>query len=111
MGLLKELADGQEKEISEEQYWHFLEVLPPAAGKFTWGGERWDFGFAEGLDYLVGFRQDEGRYYARQTDILNPQECGVSIADQALGKADGRKRRLAAAHESLRRSMGGSPGR
>jgi hypothetical protein len=94
MGLISELRDGKKREITAEDFDYFLGVLPPVAYRFTWGGESWNFGFCEGLDYLVGFKQEGDRYFARQTDILNPEECGVSIEDQARGKADWMKRRL-----------------
>lgn len=94
MGLITDLRDGKKREITEAEFDYFLGVLPPVTYRFSWGGESWSFGFCEGLDYVVGFKVEDGRYFAQQTDILNPVECGVSIADQAVGKADRMKRRL-----------------
>jgi hypothetical protein len=85
MGLLHDLDDGKKREISEEDYDYFLEVLPPVAMRFDWNGERWDFGFAEGYDYVYAFRKQGGKYYAQKTPLLNPYECGMSIKRQQQG--------------------------
>ncbi len=89
MGLLHDLDDGKKREISEEDYWYFLEVLPPVAMRFGWNGERWHFGMAEGYDYVYAFKKDGGRYFAQKTNLLNPNECGHSVEEQqqALGFA------------------------
>jgi hypothetical protein len=99
VSLLKAPAGGKKGEITEAGYRHYLEVLPPVTSNFTRNGERWGFGFAEGLDMVVAFTCEGGRYYAQKTDILNPQECGVSVADHALGKADRTKKVLAESDE------------
>jgi hypothetical protein len=82
MGLLTDLDDGQKREISEDDYWYFLEVLPPVAMPLRWNDERWQFGFVEGYDYVYAFKQDGDRYFAQKTNLLNPWECGRSIEEQ-----------------------------
>ena len=82
MGLLHDLDDGNKREIGEEDYWYFLEVLPPAAMRFRWNGERWDFAFAEGYDYCYAFQRAGGRFFAQKTNLINPHECGYSIEEQ-----------------------------
>jgi hypothetical protein len=99
MGLLHDLDDGKKREITEEDFDYFLDVLPPVAMGFHWNGERWAFGFAEGADYVYGFKKEGGKYYAQKTDLLNPRECGVSLEDQQQG-VSGR----------LRDDRGASPG-
>ena len=82
MGLLHDLDDGKKREITEEDYDYFLGVLPPVTYRFTWNGERWGFGFAEGADYIYGFKKEGDKYFAQKTNLLNPYECGVSIEEQ-----------------------------
>jgi hypothetical protein len=82
VGLLHDLEDGEKREISEADYAHFLDVLPPVAFGFPWNGERWGFGFAEGSDFVYAFKREAGRYFAQETTLLNPNECGHSIEDQ-----------------------------
>jgi hypothetical protein len=81
MGLLQDLEDGNKREISEEAFDYFLNVLPPVAMRFTWRGERWTFGFAEGNDFVYAFKRQDGKFYAQRTD-LNPHECGISLEEQ-----------------------------
>jgi hypothetical protein len=100
MGLLHDLDDGKKREITEDQFDYFLEVLPPVAMPLLWKGERWAFGFAEGYDYVYAFRKERGRYFARKTDLLNPYECGHSIADQQ--KTPGFVERLGQEKEATR---------
>lgn len=85
MGLLHDLDDGKKREITEEDFDYFLDVLPPAAMGFRWNGEKWSFGFAEGADYVYAFKKEGGRYYAQKTNLMNPRECGVSLEDQQQG--------------------------
>ncbi len=82
MGLLHDLDDGKKRGIPEEDYDYFLEVLPPVAYRFTFNGERWNFGFAEGYDYIYAFKFENGRYFTQKTNLLNPYECGRTIAEQ-----------------------------
>ncbi len=98
MSLLHQLDDGQKHEITEEDYDHFLEVLPPAVFRFTWNGERWGFGFAEGYDRVYAFKKDGDKFYAQRTDRINPSECGIPFHEQPEGFAD----RLDAAKELAR---------
>ncbi|MBI1826052.1 MAG: hypothetical protein HY287_02470 [Planctomycetes bacterium] len=51
---------GRVKEIDEETYWWFLEVLPPHYF------DGWDFCFAEGFMPYLFFFVRRGRYYVRQ---------------------------------------------
>ena len=87
MGLLHDLNDGKKREVTEEDFDYFLDVLPPAAMGFRWNGEKWAFGFAEGADFVYAFKKEGGWYYAQKTDLLNPRECGVSLEDQQQGFA------------------------
>lgn len=82
MGLLHDLDDGKKREVSEEDYYYFLECLPPAAYGFTFNGEKWHFGFAEGYDYVYAFKQQGDKYYAQKTNYLKPEECGKTIQQQ-----------------------------
>jgi hypothetical protein len=82
MGLLHDLDDGKKREITEDEFDYFLEVLSPVAMPLAWNGERWAFGFAEGYDYVYAFKKESGRFFAQKTNLLNPHECGHSIADQ-----------------------------
>ena len=82
MGLLHDLDDGKRREITVEDYDYFLDVLPPVAFGFRWAGERWDFGFAEGHDYIYAFKKQGGHYFARKTDLMNPYECGIPLERQ-----------------------------
>ena len=74
MGLLDDLGDGQKREITENDYDYFLGVLPPALMRFRWGKDQWDFGFAEGYDYVYAFKKQGDQFFAQKTDILNPRE-------------------------------------
>src|ERR1700722_1127766 len=85
MGLLHELDDGKKRQITEEDYEYFLEVLPPVAFRFQWNGEKWRFGFAEGADYVYAFKKQGDMFYAQKTDLLNPRECGVPLEKQLQG--------------------------
>jgi hypothetical protein len=58
--LLRIAVPGRIAEVSEETYWHFLEVLPP---RFIQGRY---FCFAEGLEPLRLFWQASDRYFTRQ---------------------------------------------
>jgi hypothetical protein len=82
MGLLHDLDDGRKREITEEDFDYFLDVLPPVAMPLKWNGERWNFGFAEGYDYIYAFRKEGGKYFAQKTKLLNPHECGNSVEEQ-----------------------------
>jgi hypothetical protein len=82
MGLLHKLDDGQKREINEEDYDYFLNVLPPVAFRFTWNGERWGFGFAEGAVHIYAFKKDGDKFFAQKTNLMNPYECGVSLEEQ-----------------------------
>ncbi len=93
MGLLHDLDDGKKREISEDDYDYFLDVLPPVAFRFRWNNENWHFGFSEGYDYIYAFTKQGGKYYAAKTDLLNPYECGISLEDQLQGKAPHLKER------------------
>lgn len=85
MGLLHDLDDGRKREITEEDFDYFLDVLPPVAMGFRWNGERWAFGFAEGANFVYAFKKENGRYYAQKTNLMNPRECGVSLEEQQHG--------------------------
>ena len=74
MGLLDDLSNGNKRTITEDDYDYFLGVLPPVFMRFEWGGERWDFGFAEGYDYVYAFKKQGDQFFAQKTDILNPLE-------------------------------------
>src|ERR1700738_2916675 len=87
MGLLHDLDDGKKREITEEDFDYFLDVLPPVAMRFPWNGERWSFGFAEGADFVYAFKKEGGTFFAQKTDLLNPYECGVPIAEQQRRRA------------------------
>ena len=87
MGLLHDLDDGKKRGISEDDYYEFLEVLPPVAFRFRWNNEIWGFGFSEGYDYVYAFKKQGDQFYAQKTDLLNPWECGVSLQHQLAGKA------------------------
>jgi hypothetical protein len=100
MGLLHELDDGRKREVSEEDYYYFLEVLPPVAMNFRWNGERWHFGMAEGYDYVYAFTKRAGRYFAQKTTLLNPAECGHSVEEQQ--QAPGFAARLGEEKEATR---------
>jgi hypothetical protein len=77
MGLLHDLDDGNQREITQEDFEYFLEVLPPVAMPLHWHGQRWSFGFTEGHDYIYAFKKEAGKYYAQKTDLLNPHECSM----------------------------------
>jgi hypothetical protein len=70
---LKEAGVGGEVEVSKHLYWYFMEVLPPVAMPIWLQNRRYDFGFAEGAETIVAFREDdlEHRYYATLTDKMN----------------------------------------
>jgi hypothetical protein len=80
--LLQKLDDGKRREVTEADYYYWLEVLPPAAWNFTFDGHPYSFGFAEGFDYVYGFVQAGERYFAQKTTYLKPSECGLSIKQQ-----------------------------
>ncbi|MCI0459142.1 MAG: hypothetical protein L0Z62_19470 [Gemmataceae bacterium] len=82
MGLLHDLDDGAKREITEQEFDYFLDVLPPVAFAFTWNGERWSFGFAEGYDSVYAFQKQGGKYYAQKTHLMNPYECGIPLERQ-----------------------------
>ncbi|WP_372395285.1 hypothetical protein ABMY26_06665 (plasmid) [Azospirillum sp. HJ39] len=70
---LTEAGVGNEVEVSKYLYWYFMEVLPPVAMPFWFQNRRCDFGFAEGAEAIVAFREDdlEHRYFATLTDKMN----------------------------------------
>ena len=35
------------------------------------------------MELPIAFKREGDRFFARQTDILNPEECGISVEDQA----------------------------
>jgi len=80
--LLHDLDDGKKREITEGDYVYFLGVLPPVAYRFTWNGERWGFGFAEGADYVYAFKKEGDKFFAQKTNLMNPNECGLSLEEQ-----------------------------
>ncbi len=85
MGLLHDLDDGHKREISEKDYEYFRDVFPPVTFDFSWNGEHWGFGFAEGYDYVYAFKKEGEKYYAQKTPLLNPYECGMSVKRQQEG--------------------------
>src|SRR5438309_194910 len=89
MGLLNELGDGQKREITEGDYVYFLGVLPPVAVRFTWNGERWGWGFAEGADHVYAFKKEGDKFFAQKTNLMNPNECGVSLQEQLRRSGQG----------------------
>ena len=61
---------GAKVPVTEEAYWYYLEILPPV---FMFGvvkGELADFGFAEGANEIIAFRQDGKNHYAWRTGVL-----------------------------------------
>jgi len=82
MGLIHDLDDGHKREITEQDFDYFLDVLPPVVMRFQWNGERWTFGYAEGADYVYAFKREGGKFFAQKTNLLNPHECGASIEEQ-----------------------------
>jgi hypothetical protein len=82
MALLHVLDNGKKREITEADLDYFLDVLPPVTMRFTWNGERWSFGFAEGYDYVSAFKKEGGKYFVQKTDLRNPYECGFSLEQQ-----------------------------
>jgi hypothetical protein len=82
MGLLDRLQNGKKCEVNEDYYEHFLNVLPPVAYSFTWNGEQWGFGFAEGHDFIYAFKKEGDRFFAQKTNLMNPYECGVLLQEQ-----------------------------
>jgi hypothetical protein len=82
MSLLHELDDGKKHKISEEMYDYFLDVLPPVAYDFNWNGEHWGFGFAEGADFIYGFKKQGQEFFAQKTTLVNPREIGIPIEEQ-----------------------------
>ena len=85
MGLLKLLDDGKKRSITLEEYDYYLGALPRVAYNFAWNGEQWEFGFAEGADYIVAFQKQGGKCFAQKTNLLNPWQCGVTLEEQAEG--------------------------
>ncbi len=70
------LQDGCKHQVSRDDYEDFLDVLPPVCMEMTYRGERWDFGFAEGADFVRLFKRQGDHYYAIQTPYINPYEAG-----------------------------------
>lgn len=65
---------GTEVEVSADLYEQFFEMLPPVAMPFYCEGVRYDFGYAEGQDPVIGFRKTaDGQFRARLSDITNPR--------------------------------------
>jgi hypothetical protein len=76
------LQDGRKHRVSRADYEHFLDVLPPVCLDVAYQGERWDFGFAEGADYVLLFKRQGEHCYAIRTPYLNPYEVGDFEAQQ-----------------------------
>jgi hypothetical protein len=74
--LLDRLQDGRRHPITQAEYDHFLDVLPPVCMVTSYLGERWDFGFAEGADHVCLFRKRGNDCFAIKTPYLNPFEAG-----------------------------------
>lgn len=70
------LQDGRNHQVSLADYENFLDVLPPVCLDVAYRGERWDFGFAEGADFVRLFKRQADYYYAIQTPYINPYEAG-----------------------------------
>ena len=87
MGLLQQLDDGKKREITEEDYEYFLEVLPPVAFGFAWNGEKWGFGFAEGNDYVYAFKKQGAAFYAQRPT------CSIRMNAASLWKSSSRDSR------------------
>ncbi len=94
MNLLQPFEDGQTHEVDEKTYAHFLGVLPPVMHRFEFAGESWGFGFAEGADYVYAFKKSGDRYFARKTDILNPEYYGAPEQQAHRMPADSNKQWL-----------------
>jgi hypothetical protein len=82
MGLLDRLQNGKKCEVNEDYYEYFFNVLPPVAYNFTWNGEQWGFGFAEGAEHIYAFKKEGDQFFAQKTNLMNPYECGVSLEEQ-----------------------------
>ena len=93
MGLLHDLDDGKKREIAEEDFDYFLDVLPPAAMGFRWNGEKWAFGFAEGADYVYAFKKEGGKYYAQKTGLMNPGNAASRSKTSSRDSLRGSRRR------------------
>jgi hypothetical protein len=67
-----EIAGG-EVEVTTELFAYFLDVLPPVRMPFYWRDQCYAFGFAEGVDSIIGFRRDRttGRHFAVLTDVIS----------------------------------------
>lgn len=70
------INSGEMVEVNEEVYWYFLEVLPPVfmnkKFKFIDGQiVRASFGFAEGAESIKVFWKEGGKYFCRQSTLIN----------------------------------------
>ncbi len=74
--LIERLQDGRQHAISQVEYEYFLDALPPVCLTTHYRQQLWDFGFAEGADYVYLFRRRGDQYFAVKTPYLNPYEAG-----------------------------------
>jgi len=69
------MNSGQIFEIDEENYYYWLEILPPIYMGQTQiiNGQpiRCSFGFAEGREYIKDFWTKDGRFFGKMSDRLN----------------------------------------
>lgn len=61
---------GEKVPVTEETYWYYLEILPPVFMFGVVNRELADFGFAEGANEIIAFRQDGKKHYAWRTGVL-----------------------------------------
>ena len=67
-------VSGGEVRVDKELYDQLFEMVPPVAMPFNWKGVRYDFGYAEGHDMIIGFRKTaDGTFRARLSEIINPR--------------------------------------
>jgi len=74
---IEAMHSGRVVEITEENYWYWLEVLPPVfmRREIMLGDGSWkyaDFGFAEGAEPITIFWRKDGRFFCQRTDQMNP---------------------------------------
>lgn len=67
---IERMRSGDTIEIDSSMYDYWLEVLPPQFMGRMIGGRRYDFGFAEGPEPIVGFWQEGERYFCQQLQLI-----------------------------------------
>jgi hypothetical protein len=85
---LAAMRSGEVFECDEAMYFYWLEVLPPVwlnrPLEVEGHGTVSTFGFAEGREPVVAFWRGRGdgagRFFGRQTDTLNTEGRGFSLA-------------------------------